>query len=41
MIKNMLVKDEAGRLGWEDIFNDSLFQEVSEDQIIDCLKSVE
>lgn len=24
----MLVKDEAGRLGWEDIFNDPLFREV-------------
>jgi len=37
----MLVKDEAGRLGWEDIFNDPLFREVSEDQIIDCLKSLD
>lgn len=41
MITHMLNKDEAGRIGWDEIFQDQLFQEVTEEQIKESLKSVE
>lgn len=41
MLRMMLAKQEKERISWEEIFKESLFEEVNDEQINESLKSIE